>query len=198
MPGVKNCPGLALNFLQLNWFFQSFCFLTEHNHLSKHTAQRRPFICNVLFHFFVKRVLKSVIDRRSLHQKEAHLQLVMWYFLLRFKHIWFIDSISFVILVITLVCKEYSCLLSVGSSLVPVDSFSFMNRHFTRPGPWFQCKLNIDLVNNVEARVVWSMKPYLTLTSWERKNKQVWMDIQTDRYLLFLSQRGQYVQSLVC
>lgn len=126
-------------------------------------------------------------------RKEAHLQLVMWYFLLRFKHIWFIHNISSVILVITLVCKDHSCLLSVGSSLVPADSCSFMSRHCTRPGPWFQSKSNIYLVNNVEARVVWSVKPYLTLTSWERKNKQVWMDIQTDRYLLFLSQRGRFV-----
>lgn len=37
--GVKNCSTLGLNFLQVNVFFQSFCFPTERHHLSKHTAQ---------------------------------------------------------------------------------------------------------------------------------------------------------------
>lgn len=93
-----------------------------------------------------------------------------------------------------------AALPSATSALVPVDGFSFMSRYCIRPDPWFQCKLNIYLANDVKARVVRSVKPYLTL---ERKNKQGlthmwgWICKHADICSFFAS-RGQCISSFVC
>lgn len=61
---------------------------------------------------------------------------------------------------------------SASNAVVPFNSFSFMSCYCIRPGPRFQSKLNIYLVNDVKAGLVWSIKSSLTVTFWERKNKQ--------------------------
>ncbi len=132
--GVQELHSFVLNFLHVNVFFQSFCFPTERHHLSKHAAQRHPCchcISTLLFHVFVKQVLQSVNDDAALfniNTKRKHTTCI----LLSLKLMLAFCHFSSVIVVITLVCKEYSY-LSVSSALVPFDSF--MSHYCIRPGP---------------------------------------------------------------
>lgn len=132
-------------------------------------AQQHPFCysrSSLLFHVFVKRRPQSVSDKIMVFIRNTKGS-----FLLSLKPI--------SLLVVICNSGQNSCLQRAQPPRSQPALLSyllralvFMSYYCLSPGPWIQCKLNIYFANDVKARVIWAIKPYFTVTSWGRSNKQ--------------------------